>query len=83
MTRHVCHETHASGWPIRLIQTGFDRFTVEYGRQIKDDLNYGEAASEYGACIMHALACESLLDNRTQQEARKAGDRKPYFPAGA
>lgn len=77
--RNVCFEELSSGFPVRLIQTGFDQFTVQYGKQIKRGLNYGDAASELGACLMHLCACEGRLDNRTKAEARKAGDRKPYF----
>ena len=49
---------------ISLEQTGLDRFTVTYFLQVKDQLNYSQAAHELGACIMHHLACEGKLDNR-------------------
>jgi hypothetical protein len=45
-------------------------FNVRYGRQYRTELTYGEAAKELGECIMHALACDSKLDNRTKAEAR-------------
>ena len=51
-------------FPIRLEQDGVNRFTVVYGRQVKRDLSYAQAATELGECIMHALACDSRLDNR-------------------
>lgn len=57
-----------AGLGVRLIQQGKDLFAVVYGRQIKERLNYAEAASEYGACIMHALACDGKLDNRKKGE---------------
>ena len=47
---------------VRLYQTGRDRFTVEYGKQIKDGLRYAAAAREYGECVFHALACNGDLD---------------------
>lgn len=36
-------------------------FIVRYGKQVKAQLTYEEAATELGACIMHALACEEKL----------------------
>ncbi len=64
----LCHETKGLAFPIELLQQGKDRFTVRYGKQVKKELNYAEAAAEYGACIMHALACDGLLDNRQRGE---------------
>ncbi len=65
----ICHETIiVQQWPVRLIQNGVDSFTVTYGKQTKSKLNYAQAALEYGACIMHALACEGKLDNRDKGE---------------
>ena len=54
--------------PVTLIQTGVDSFTVTYGLQIKKNLRYSAAATELGACIMHALACDGKLDNRKKGE---------------
>lgn len=59
-----CFKIEIGGMPIILSQHGRDNFTVTYWKQVKRKLNYGAAASELGACIMHALACESILDNR-------------------
>ena len=59
------HDDHAD---ISLIQTGVDRFTVKYFKQIKERLTYSQAALELGACIMHALACDGKLDNREPGE---------------
>lgn len=64
---------------ITLTQHGFDRFSVSYGKQFNTDLDYAQAAKELGACIMHALACNNQLDNRTAAEGKQAGDRKPYI----
>lgn len=64
--RGECHRIEDLG--VRLIQTGKDRFTVVYGKQVKQGLSYGEAAAEYGACIMHSLACDGMLDNRERGE---------------
>ena len=48
---------------VKLQQTGKDRFTVVYFKQIKKGLNYHDAALELGACLMHQAACDGLLDN--------------------
>ena len=68
MKTTLCHETTGLSFPIRLLQTGRDRFTVEYGKQVTKGLSYMEAAAEYGASIMHALACDGKLDNRERGE---------------
>jgi len=38
-------------------------FRVTYGKQVKSDLTYGEAYEELGACLLHQLACNGLIDN--------------------
>ena len=53
---------------IELRQQGRDNFSVRYGLQLKTGLDYSAAALELGACIMHAAACDSLLDNREKGE---------------
>ena len=69
---------------VKLEQTGFDQFTVVYGKQVKTGLSYADATTELGICLMHSLACEGFLDNRTRKEARADGDKEPYttFTAG-
>ena len=70
MKEQLCHEVLdiVPQWPIRLTQTGRDRFTVQSGKQFKRGLTYADAAAEYGRAIMHALACENRLDNRKRRE---------------
>jgi hypothetical protein len=68
MTPKNCLDLAEMAFPIALIQNGVNRFTVKYGLQIKAKLTYSEAASELGACIMHALACDGKLDNREKGE---------------
>ncbi len=53
---------------VTLIQVGKDNFTVTYGLQVKKKLNYWQAATEYGQCIMHMLANRGKLDNRMKGE---------------
>lgn len=67
----VCHvTTFIDQFDVTLIQTGIDRFTVTYGKQVKERLNYAQAAMEYGSCIMHALACDGKLDNREKRDGK-------------
>lgn len=68
MGKKLCHETKGLAFPVKLYQTGVDRFTVVYGKQVRTGLDYGHAASEYGLSIMHALACDGKLDNRARGE---------------
>lgn len=77
--RRASFETRLAGYPISLVQTGFDRFTVQYGQQRMDNLDYCRAAAKLGESIMHAIACEGKLDNRTKTEAREQGDTRPVF----
>lgn len=64
----ICYAIEIGGLPIELAQRGRDSFRVTYWKQVKDRLTYAEAAKELGECILHALACESLLDNRVKGE---------------
>lgn len=59
----VCDHREDLAFPITLSQTGPNNFTVTYGKQVKSGLSYSAAAREYGACVMHALACDDKLDN--------------------
>ena len=77
--RHICFEKLDGSFDIRLIQTDFNSFTVEYGKQVKPDLSYNAAARELGVCLMHQAACDGMLDNRTRNEAKWAGDSQPFF----
>lgn len=53
---------------IELHQQGRNRFSVRYGLQLKTGLDYAQAATELGECIMHLQACNSELDNREPGE---------------
>jgi hypothetical protein len=69
MKKTLCHEVNIpAAYPVQLYQTGLNRFTVVYGRQVKAGLTYTDAAKEFGYCVFHALACASLLDNRKCEE---------------
>lgn len=54
---------------VTLQQKGPNNFLVRYGKQIHEQLTYGEAAFEFGACLMHQGACDGLLDNRLRRES--------------
>ena len=77
----LCIEYTDGDYPVRLVQTGFDRFTVEYGKQVKRTMSYAEAGAEFGLCCMHSAACAGKLDNRTPAQARKDGDTLPRVEA--
>ena len=51
-----------------LTQQGVDRFTVQYGKQVDADLDYGTAALKFGAGVMHYAACDGKRDNREKGE---------------
>ncbi len=57
----TCHEL--PDYAIKLEQRSDLSFRVTYGLQVKDNLNYSQAAAEYGLCLFHALACDDLLNN--------------------
>jgi hypothetical protein len=59
----LCHTVTDADYPVKLEQSTNGKFRVTYGLQIKSNLTYGDAAKEYGACIMHSVACLGLLDN--------------------
>ena len=54
---HQCPGQHV----VRLIQTGLNSFTVEYGSDVRQRLSYEGAAKEFGACVMHAAVCAGLI----------------------
>jgi hypothetical protein len=66
----LCYEHDE--YQIKLYQHGPDNFAVIYGLQVDDSLDYSRAAAKLGQAIMHALACDYILDNRTPEEAWEA-----------
>lgn len=67
----VCHEFPdlQTPWgPVKLEQRGKDNFRVTYGKQVDDYLCYTDACAKLGQAILHHLACEGRLDNRTKGE---------------
>ena len=59
----LCDSRNDLAFPITLIQTGKNQFSVIYGEQEKHKLSYSDAAHEYGSCILHALTCDGKIDN--------------------
>lgn len=55
------HTEEIAGFKIEIFQTSRSKFTVIYGKQVKTNLTYDEAASEFGQCVLHALACEGKI----------------------
>jgi len=72
----TCWKMDELAFSVSLMQRGQDCFTVIYGRQVRSDLNYGEAAKELGQAIMHALACDGKLDNRELGECEGGAMRQ-------
>lgn len=62
-----CLKLDTLAFPIELLQRGKDNFTVIYGKQVRVGLNYEDAGKELGLSIMHALACDGRLDNRSKK----------------
>ena len=62
MKRKLVYEVSDLDYPVRLIQTGVDSFTVTYGMDITKNLNYQQAAAAYGGCIMHSATCVGKLN---------------------
>jgi hypothetical protein len=56
-------QTFEFGHVIALYQKSKDCFAVQYGMQLDKELKYSEACSKLGEAILHALACQSKLDN--------------------
>jgi hypothetical protein len=61
-------ETEDLDTPVELWQQGKDNFTVIYGLEEKEGLNYTAAAMALGTALMHSLACKGSLDNREKGE---------------
>ncbi len=68
MKKKVCIDLNGPLYDIKLEQNGVNKFIVTYGKQVTINLTYADAASELGACIMHALACHGNLDNSLEGE---------------
>lgn len=57
-------KTVIAGYEIRMSKDKRkDIFTVQYGKDVRSKLNYTQAAQELGECIMHALACEGVMES--------------------
>ena len=56
-------ETEVGGLKIRMFRASKENYAVAYGAQLKTQLDYVEAAHEFGECLMHALQCDGKLDN--------------------
>lgn len=63
-----CHKLALQHGAVTLQQRGKDNFAVRYGKQVRADLTYEQAATAYGGALMHQAACDGLLDNRERNE---------------
>lgn len=66
MKPKLCFEINDMAFPIKLEQSGVNRFRVTYGKQVTRNLSYAAACAELGASIMHALACDGKIHNETE-----------------
>jgi hypothetical protein len=48
---------------VTLQQAKANRFLVRYGKQVKAGLSYSEAATEFGACLMHQECCNGSMES--------------------
>ena len=39
------------------------KFAVKYGKQFTSNLDYAEACSELGSCILHSLTCAGNMED--------------------
>lgn len=67
-------------FPIRLVQTGIDRFRVEYGKQV-DTGNYETATRKLGEAILHALACDGRITEAEDEPEDEREDFETDCPA--
>jgi len=37
------------------------KFSVRYGKQVSSQMEYAEAAREFGECVFHALGCSGFF----------------------
>jgi len=49
--------------PVKLEVNTRGKFRVTYGKDIKSNLSYNEAAEQLGFCIFHSLQCLGALDH--------------------
>jgi hypothetical protein len=65
----ICFQTKLASFPIKLEQSKSGKvFKITYGLQINTTWSYSEAAALLGQAIMHAAACEGLLDNEAPND---------------
>jgi hypothetical protein len=48
-------------YPVDLLQSSREGFAVRYGKHLRTGMDYGQAAAEFGECVMHSLACAGCL----------------------
>ena len=59
---HLVFDCVIGGFCIKLEQKNNKNFRLTYGEQIFENLNYTSATETLGECILHAKACEGLID---------------------
>jgi hypothetical protein len=62
-SKKTCIKLDHLAFPVKVEQdqTKAGRFTVTYGAQVRQGLDYADAAREFGLCVFHALAVNGEL----------------------
>lgn len=63
MGTKVVFKLDGYAFPIKVLQNSRRKFTVMYGKQVREGLSLGDAADELGSSIMHLMSCEGKIDN--------------------
>lgn len=61
MKKQIVHKVTTLDSQIILEQTSLTTFAVVYGSQLKQNLNYVQAAHEFGECLMHSAVCAGRI----------------------
>ncbi len=59
----IIFETNDTGYFVIVCQAADRTFSVQYGKQLRTNLSYAEAAQELGSCIFRGLACEGKIED--------------------
>ena len=61
--KHIVFDTEKLDTEVHLTSYKNGKFAVKYGMQVTRNLDYSDACSELGACIMHSLTCAGNIED--------------------
>jgi hypothetical protein len=64
----VYSEVAVFGFQLIVKQAANGEFSVQYGKRMRKNLNYAQAAKEFGECYFHALAYQGNIDMESAAE---------------